>query len=367
MCPKTKTKSRTSTKESSRKRECGKCTGRRVTEKQLNQLNQTPMPMPMHMMNQGQPGFVNYGYGYGYGDSTWEDNYPAMISIKQWRDHTQAAQNAYSSAQDNGKKIGEIKSAVTGDIRETQEAINETHDSVNRTDSHVRDTHNAIEVAHASIKSTHAAVLAMEDAMNDKHAEYLSKQEACAAEVVKVRQLLETEAKRREETHRVREMVRHAQRQGLLQRQAQAQPYQDRDRRSRSSQSSSPTISVSSGRSRADEEQRIGMRRYGEREREHDERDRLLYTYTEKWGELMDVGHRLQEQEQRIQARGELEAPRRKDLYAHYPRPRSAYYDDGIETPPYSVYSYAEHGVGPRGQLPRRGQPKRSDRRPWDN
>ncbi|KAI0972506.1 hypothetical protein F4678DRAFT_41572 [Xylaria arbuscula] len=365
MCPKTKTKSRTSTKESSKKRSCDKCTTRKVTEKRLNQSPQAPMPMPMPtpMMNQSQPGFVNYGYGYGgYGDWTaWEDNYPAMISIKQWRDHTQAAQNAYNSAQDNGKKIGEVKNTVTGDIRETQEAINETHDSV-------RDAHNAVEVAHTSIKSTHAAVLAVQnaqDVMNDKHAECLSKQEACAADVARVRQLLENEAKRREETRQVEHMVRYAQSQGLLQMQAQAPPDQGRDHRSRSSQSSSPTISVSSGRSRADEEQRIGRRRHWEREREHLEPGWRLYA--KKVREFVDAGQDLQEHEQWLRARGELEAPRRKDpSYAHYPRARSAYYDDGIETPPYSAYSYAEHGVGPRGQLPRRGQPKCGEGRPWD-
>ncbi|RYC63704.1 hypothetical protein CHU98_g2508, partial [Xylaria longipes] len=185
MCPKTKTKSKTSPKKT--KGKCQECTTRKITREELSQVYLPPGVMPVTYQN--QPGY-DYGYGYGYGDwSTWEDNYPAFISNKRWKDHTQTAQNAYESAQENGKKIGEVKNAITSEIKEAQKAIKETHASVIGAVSYAEDTRAAIDLAHAGIKSTHAAVkeahLAIQDAIHDKHAEHMNKQEECAADIAK--------------------------------------------------------------------------------------------------------------------------------------------------------------------------------------
>ncbi|KAI0914852.1 hypothetical protein F4823DRAFT_571833 [Ustulina deusta] len=383
MCPKTKTKSRTSTKKSSKKHECHGYTTRKTTKEELWQTYLPPMPMPM--MNQHQPGY-NYGHGYGYEDwAAWVDNYPATISTKQWREHMQTAQNAYNSAQENEKRIGEVKSAITSDVKEAQTAIEETHASVKNTETRVKDTRDAIGMAHDSIKSTHAAVkeaqLAIQktqDAINDKHAEHLSKQEACAADVARVRQLLEEDAKKREETRRVEEMVRYAQSQGLLQTQVQAQPDPDRDYGGRSSQSSSPMISASPSRAHdhirytsVDEERKMGKRQQLDYEREELERQHEI-SYLKAAQDLAHARLRLQEEQERwSRTEGELAC---RDTYLHHPRLQSAYPDNAIETPPYNAYSYAAYairggGVGHRsacGQLARRGQPRRGNGRPWD-
>ncbi|KAJ2972866.1 hypothetical protein NUW58_g9091 [Xylaria curta] len=174
MCSKTKSKSRTGAK-TSKKQKCQECTTRRITREELSQmyLPSGPMPMPMPTMNQNQPGY-NYGYGYSYGDwAAWEDSYPAMISNKQWKEHTQTAHSTYDSAQENGKKIGEMKS----EIKEAQKSIEKTHASVNGTASQVKDMRDAINLTYVAVQEAHLAVQKTQNAINDKHAEHMSKQE----------------------------------------------------------------------------------------------------------------------------------------------------------------------------------------------
>lgn len=299
----------------------------------------------MPMMNQNQPGYsYGYGYGYGYADrSSWEDNYPAEISNKQWREHVKTTQNAYNSAQDNATKIGEVKNA-----------IRETHASVNSTQAHVKDTQDAIGLAHASIQGTHLAVkdayLAIQqtqDVINNRHAEQMSKQEECAAGVAKLCKYVEEKSKKREETRRLQDMVQYAQSQGLLQTHAQAQAQalaqirldQDRDHRGRSSRSLSPATSASSSgacdhgrRTCAIEEWEADRRQRRERERER----------------------QLQEQQQRLSR--EIEHLRRRDAHFHQPRLRDSYYEDYSEAPLYNnAYAYAEYDIGGSGGAGHRG------------
>ncbi|KAI1158116.1 hypothetical protein F5B18DRAFT_642442 [Nemania serpens] len=348
ICPKTKSKSKSNTK-TSKKEKCIDCIARKIVQEEMY----LP-PRPIPMMNQNQPGY-NYGYGYGYGyvdRSSWEDNYPAVISNKQWSEHMKTAQNAYNSAQDNATKMGEVKSAITGEVKEAQKAIKETHASVNN-------THDAIGLAHASIQGTHLAVkdayLAIQktqDVINNRHAEQMSKQEECAADVAKLRQMVEADTKKREETRRLQEMVQYAQSQGLLQTQAQAQAQAlaqfrldlDRDRRDRSSRSSSPTTSASSsgpceGRCIRVDEREADKRRRRERK--------------------MEQQHLLQlqeEQERLLRAADEIEIIRRRDAVFHHPRFNNVYYDDLTEAPPYNnTYSYADYGIGGGGGAGHRG------------
>ncbi|KAI0432930.1 hypothetical protein F5Y09DRAFT_113286 [Xylaria sp. FL1042] len=195
MCPKAKPKSGSSTK--SKKHSCHECITRDMIMNQLNKMYLPPIPMPM--LNQNQLGY-KYDNGFNYMDyaSWWEDNYPAMVSVKEWKDHAQTAKNMCDSVQENGKKIGEVKSA-----------IEETQAGVKTTDSHVKDAHKAVDLAQQKIENAHGTVKeankAIQNTINDKHAELLSKQAACAADVARVRELLEGEAKKREEEAKKRE------------------------------------------------------------------------------------------------------------------------------------------------------------------
>ncbi|KAI0447395.1 hypothetical protein F4803DRAFT_321599 [Xylaria telfairii] len=326
MCPKTKTKSKKTA------RKCPDCRTRKIAREELSQMYLPPGAMAVTYWN--QTGY-DYGYSYGYGDwSTWEDNSPAVISKKGWKDHTQAARNAYESAQENGKKMGEVKSAITSEIKEVQKAIKETHASLTKVGSYAESTRAAIDQAH----------LAIQDTISHRHAEHMSKQEECAADIARVRQLLEEEARQREEARRLQEMVRYAQSQGLLQ-----TPVRDRDHhRSRSSRSSSPATSTKtrgSGRSRAGEEREAERQRQREREKEQ-ERDRE------------------RERERLSRTEGQLEFLTRRDAFFHHPRFQGPYYDDAMEAPLYTTgYPYADYGAGHRA----RGQPRCGNARPWDH
>ncbi|KAI3329120.1 hypothetical protein HD806DRAFT_548289 [Xylariaceae sp. AK1471] len=351
MCSKTKTKSKSSTKKTSKKQDCHECTTRKIARDEFYQIFSPMAPYPMaltqmHMMSRNQLGY-DCGYGYGYADlSAWEDNYPAMVSGGQWKEHMQTAKNTYDASQEHGKMLVEVKGVITSEIKQAQKAIKETHDSVNTTESHVKDTREVVDLAYAGIKNTHAAVKEAQmaikktqDGIQENHAAHMGKHEECAADVKRVRQLLEEEAKKREEARRMQEMVQYAQSQGLLQTQAQAQAQdRDRDSRGQSSQSSSRTTSTSQW----------------EHEREQFEKQQQVQQaqFAEAMRKFTDAQQRLREEQDRWlrQANeGEHERLGHRDSSYHHPRPEGMYYDDVIEVPPYNAYSYAEYGVGGGG------------------
>ncbi|KAI1132106.1 hypothetical protein F5Y10DRAFT_17457 [Nemania abortiva] len=344
MCAKTKSKSKSSTKKSSKK-DCDDCKARRIAREEVNKMHMPHMPIPM-MTKQDQFGFnplLGYGYGYGYGDwATWQDNFPAAISNKQWKDHMKTAQDAYGSAQENGKKIGDMKNAITSEVKEAQKAIKEAHASVNSTDAHIHETRDAMDLAHATIlgkvKEAHVAIQKTQDTINNKYTEHIGKQEECAADVARVRQILEEEAKKREDARRVQEMVQYAQSQGLLQ-----MPMPQPQPQTPSSRSSSPTSSTSTSSTHEH-----GRRTRVGKEEEEREAGRL------RWERKREQQQRLwlqDEQERWSRAEGELEFLRRRDAYFH-PAPRfpGAYYDDVMEAPPYPYADFSPSGIsGHRG------------------
>lgn len=198
MCPTSKTSSKKALK-----RKCQDCAARKAARDEINRMYQNHFGFDYSSGHSYQ-----YSYNYGYGHWTpQEDWYPTMVSRKQWGDHTQTAQNAYNAVQENGKKIGEVKSAITSDIRSLQKAIEETRASISNVQLYAQGTREAVDSAHASIRDTQLAVqeaqLAIQQtkgAMHDKHIEHTSRQEECAAGIARVRGLLEEEAKKREKT-----------------------------------------------------------------------------------------------------------------------------------------------------------------------
>ncbi|KAI0409761.1 hypothetical protein F4802DRAFT_162359 [Xylaria palmicola] len=317
MCPKTKTKSKTSSTKMSTKHgcRCRTCTMREIAKDEISKCY--PLPVPAPPMNQALVGY-NYSHGYSYGDwATWEDNNPATISNKQWQDHVQTARNAYDSSQQSGKKISEAKNALESEIKEAQKAIKETHASVK---SSAKETREAVDLAHKSthmaLKEAQLAILKTQDMVHEKYAEHMSKQAACAADVARVRQLVEEDArkreaetKKREEARKMDDMIQYARSQGLL-----LAADQGRHRHSRSPSSSPST-----------DGEGVGGRRPPW---EAVQRERL-------W----------------------------RDLYPYHPRCHGMCYDDAIEALPYNTYAYAEYGgtgggsayrSAPRGRLPRR-------------
>ncbi|GAP86158.1 hypothetical protein SAMD00023353_0302910 [Rosellinia necatrix] len=191
----TKTKSRDSSK-MPKKQKCHECNTRKIAREEVK-----------HIMNQDQPvANYNYGYGYRYGYGydyrygdwlAWQDNRPMMVSEKRWREYAQSGQDVYNTAQENGRKINEVKSAITGEIREVREAIKEAQAGVSSTESYVKETRDAIDLAHAGIRGTHIAVKEAQLAIQET-------QEACAADIASVRQMLGEEAKKRENAARQR-------------------------------------------------------------------------------------------------------------------------------------------------------------------
>ncbi|KAI8632310.1 hypothetical protein F5Y19DRAFT_420587 [Xylariaceae sp. FL1651] len=331
MCPKTKTK--TKTKKTSKKRECHECTARQTARDEVNQMMFSPLtphpmvPPPMRMMNQNQLGY-NYGFGYGYGDwSAWEDHYPAMVSKGQWKDHTQTAKKGYDSSQENGRKIDDTKDTITKEIREAQNAIKEAHNSVDTTEASVKDTYVAVTEAQNAIKKTQKAI-------KKNYTAHMSKQDECAAEVTKVREYLEEEAKRREETRRMQQAER--------------------------------------------------CQRW-EREREREQLEQQQAQFAETMQQLLDEQRLLEEQE-RWRRLEEMERLERRNSYLRNPppRPQGSHFDVFAAPPPHDAYPFAGYahvggGTGNgngrfRGARPpfdRQAQPPprhgSGNGRPWQN
>ncbi|KAI2629019.1 hypothetical protein GGS21DRAFT_234619 [Xylaria nigripes] len=370
-CSKARSKSKTGHKKTSKTQKCLKCpecTARKVTREEVGQMFP---PMPPNSMAPMTNPILNHPEQkiiYGWEDwPAWEGSYPTMMSKRQWKDYTKMSSNAYDISQEKGAKIGEAKSAIIGEIKNAQRAIKDAHVGViSGTESRVKETRDAVDLAHASIRNTHIAVneahLALkktQDIIQDNQAEIMNKQEACAADVARIRQLLEEEAKQREETRRVQEMVRYAQSQGLLQKSVQAQElahaHGGRDRSSRSSSPDTSASSASSGtrrngrRSQADGEQGTQRRWQWEREREKSDRHQRV-RYSEAMRGIADTRQRLrQEQERWSRAEWELDWLRRRDLYFHHPRSQEMYYDDGADTSLYNADPFVEHNTGSGG------------------
>ncbi|KAI1430443.1 hypothetical protein GGR50DRAFT_684891 [Xylaria sp. CBS 124048] len=295
------------------------------------------------------------------------------------------ANNAYNQSQDTSAKISEAKNAITGEIREAQRAIKDVHIDVVNTESRVRETRGAVDMARESIRSTHAAIKNTQDTIHDNHIELMEKQKECAAEVARVRKLLEEEARQREETRRLKEVVRYAQTQGLLQTSSgRTQSTRDRDR-DRSSRSSSPETSSSSPgtrsagrRSRANGEQDAQKRRQAEREKmklelELEQSQQQQYADAMRGIAEMRQRQRLQNEHERwSRADWELDWRRRKELHFQGVRPQGGYYDDAVDAPASDTDSFVAHAGGHNnshskdrdGRIPHRGAPRC---RQWDH
>ncbi|KAI1813591.1 hypothetical protein GGS20DRAFT_471659 [Poronia punctata] len=278
MCSKSSSSKSKSSSSSSSSKSCRECKMRKITRDEVRHMmsnlhvSSPPAPPP--------PPALVYATTYGYGapsSSRDGDHYPVDVT----RSHTKTvkAKDAYKKPQEDGKETkSEMKKA----------AKEKTHDSF-------KDTHTLA----AEVKETRKLV-----------SENNTAQKECAADMARVRQLLEAEAEKRDEARRMREMVRYAQSQGLL-----SEP------RSSSSGSSSRTSSSS----RAEEEKR--RRQQWEREREQFE------TFQQaQQAQLAESMREFTTKQQRIQEEHERWKRWQKRENFHYLSPTSMCYDDDTST-----------------------------------
>ncbi|KAI0383947.1 hypothetical protein F5Y04DRAFT_250077 [Hypomontagnella monticulosa] len=125
---------------------------------------------------------------YDYYIHHLEEDGPAYITKGQWATHSQAAQGTLSTARENGKRLDDLNAFVSGGLTEARDLAKGTQD--------------AIGGAHTAVKDIHGTLKEAYDTIKKNHGEYIGKQDKCAADISKVRSLLEEEVKRREEAQR---------------------------------------------------------------------------------------------------------------------------------------------------------------------
>ncbi|KAL7629449.1 hypothetical protein AAE478_000969 [Parahypoxylon ruwenzoriense] len=165
---------------------------RRAADEVLNQAFPT---MPL-----GQGANPMYYYPsrnyYGYGWEQWPGENQPGYTQSQWASQGETLKEALDTAKLNGRKIDEAKSSVYSGIMEARDAA--------------KLTHGAVQGTHATVKDIHDSLKETREAIGRNHGEYARKQDGCAAEIGKVRRLLEEEAKKRDEAHQRQQYMQEA-------------------------------------------------------------------------------------------------------------------------------------------------------------
>ncbi|KAI0164913.1 hypothetical protein GGR57DRAFT_514766 [Xylariaceae sp. FL1272] len=308
------------------KKHCTDCVIRQAARDEVGHLLAAARNNPMHMMGPNQPWMVSDS-GFSPNEwATWGDNYPAVVTRGQWRSHTQTSGSILKSSEENGRKIDSTSTAMMGEIQETQKAIKMTNDNVRAAVQAVEgNIKTVIDSAHASTKKTHdaikeaqAAIKSTQDTIQTNHATHSTKQGLLEAEVAKVWQFLEKDAKKREEAQRMEEMQEAILTQAMIQAQ---QLERDREFRGRLSRGSTRTASSSSSSSRRRRHAEAEMERQRESFREGLAHDRRNFEFDLH---VQQENQRLREEKQRTRWRQRNPAP----YYQSYSSPEAFSYDD---------------------------------------
>ncbi|KAI1134542.1 hypothetical protein F5Y05DRAFT_398321 [Hypoxylon sp. FL0543] len=145
-----------------------------------------------------------HGYWVPFGaEQRFEEYEPGYITKGQWASYNETLKGTLSAAKENGNKIDGLKAFVSNGMTEARDAMKSTHGAIKGTHFAINDTYTAVEDVHNTLKATY-------EAMKKNHGEHTDKQDECAAEIARVRELLEEEAKRREEAHRKQQNIEEA-------------------------------------------------------------------------------------------------------------------------------------------------------------
>ncbi|KAI1498246.1 hypothetical protein F5X99DRAFT_335784 [Biscogniauxia marginata] len=358
-------------------------TTRKAIDEAVGQMFPTVSPYPAvtpgHMLRQN-----HIGYDMDY----WlEENQHAHVTRGQWNEHKETLKNAHNMIGTNGNKIDDLRDAVCGEVEVTQNAIKETHDSVKDARGAIKDTQDAVKGTQDAIKSTHDAIIgAHEDikstreaiqnthnevkearkTMKESHSEQVSKHADCAAEVDKVRKLLEDEAKKRDEAHLRQQTMQEAWNYVQSLRQAD----RDANQLSRSSSRSTSSRSGGSRRRHKAPEDPVESERRRQREREAEESlvERLGRLISE--AEKSNKDNRNREGDSRYYGYGPGSSPPwpgadgweyRGGTWHYFPSQQNYFYDDfdtgdtGGYVPPYRrPFRHGASGGGPSWEQHRR-------------
>ncbi|KAI1805999.1 hypothetical protein F4811DRAFT_197666 [Daldinia bambusicola] len=154
----------------------------------------------------------------------------------------EALDRALGAAEELGKKVEELKGVVAGGVADAAVRAGGAQDALQRTRDEVHHAHAAVQGVDDALRQTHRAI--------DKHyLEHSTKQDQCAAEITKVRTMLEEEARNKERKRQRQQDMQEAWNyyyQWFRQAEHEAQ-----EKKSSSKSSSSSSNSSSSGSSRS--------------------------------------------------------------------------------------------------------------------
>ncbi|KAI1415917.1 hypothetical protein F5Y13DRAFT_206859 [Hypoxylon sp. FL1857] len=219
-------------------------------------------------------------YPYVFGaEQRFEEYEPGYITRAQWASHAETLKGTLGAAKENGNKIDGLKGFVSSGMTEARDAIKNTQGAIKGTHLAINDTYMAVDDVCNTLKTTYETI-------KRNHSEYANKQDGCAAEITKVRMLLEEEAKKRDELLQKQQNMQDAWNYYQLIRQAEqdAEPKSSRSStRSHSSSRSSSSSNDNKG-SKPRRQQAPGRNRYtNSPEGNHEDRHHFYPYHADPW------------------------------------------------------------------------------------
>ncbi|KAI1333360.1 hypothetical protein F5Y16DRAFT_11609 [Xylariaceae sp. FL0255] len=260
MCPKAKGKKSSKSKRTNKKaKKESPDAGREATPYDYGHL-----PTPFR---HGKSPQAMYLPGYSWYSGDWEDHQPVIVPCGQWKEYIETAKKTLESSQGNTGKINDAKTEITGKIKEVRGAVDQTFLDVGRAEIEVKNviegTHMSVKDTHAAVKEAQAALKEAQDTLKANHAAHVDKQKEYAADVARMRKLLEEQAKKSDEAERKR-----AEEQRIKEAVQQAQLQFEKQMRHKRGRAPSPSTSSSSSSSSTSYSSRRQRRREKEREQE---------------------------------------------------------------------------------------------------
>ncbi|KAK6954516.1 hypothetical protein Daesc_004483 [Daldinia eschscholtzii] len=189
--------------------------------------------------------YFNY---FPYGVEQYLKDEPCYVARSPWAPPGEALDRALGATDEVGKKVEELKGVVALGIADARAVAGRAQDALERTRDDVHDTHAVVQGVDDSLRQTH-------DAINKHYIEHSAKQDQCAAEITKVRTMLEEDAKNKERARQRQQDMQEAWNyyyQWFRQAEQEAERKRSSSkssRRSRSSRSSSKTTTTTTSSS----------------------------------------------------------------------------------------------------------------------
>ncbi|KAI1649716.1 uncharacterized protein F4817DRAFT_13696 [Daldinia loculata] len=144
----------------------------------------------------------NFNY-FPYGMEQYFKDEPYYVTRGSWASHGEALNGSLGAAKEIGEKIEQLKGVVSGGVAVARALAGSTQGALEGARDDINNTHAAVQGVNNALRQTH-------DAINKHYSEHSTKQDRCAAEISKVRTMLEEDAKNKEQARQRQQNMQEA-------------------------------------------------------------------------------------------------------------------------------------------------------------